>query len=146
MTDHLPQPYPLWCAEVYPDGAVTVGRVVAWDPSGAFGTYPLVAFTHPNGNLSAVTVPDADRPLYLAETRDQAEALAVRASGAAEEPNPLDHAMWTVWLESGKWRWATQKMTTEAREAAVAAVLRHDKTMEKDPAEWLDRSSLAWWD
>ncbi len=62
------------------------------------------------------------------------------------EPDPLDEAMHTVWLESGKWRWATQKMTTEAREAAVAAVLRHDRVT-KDPDEpLLTRESVAWWD
>ncbi len=63
-------------------------------------------------------------------------------------PADLDYAMHTVWLESGKWRWVTEKMTTEAREAAVAAVLRHDERMkEYEPEEdRLTRESLVWWD
>lgn len=63
------------------------------------------------------------------------------------EPDPLDDAMHTVWLDSGKWRWTTQQMTTEAREAAVAAVLRYDRTLKDgDPSKLLTRESLAWWD
>ncbi len=62
------------------------------------------------------------------------------------EPDPLDYAMHTVWLE-GNWKWVTQKMTTEAREAAVAAVLRYDRALkDNDPADLLDRETLAWWD
>lgn len=67
--------------------------------------------------------------------------------GPVGEPDPLDEAMHTVWLDSGKWRWTTQQMTTEAREAAVAAVLRYDRTLkDDDPNDLLTRESLAWWD
>lgn len=74
-------------------------------------------------------------------------SLMFRWQGAGR-PDPLDYAMWTVWLESGKWRWVTQKMTTEAREAAVAAVLRYDRAFKaNEPQEdLLTRESLAWWD
>jgi hypothetical protein len=56
----------------------------------------------------------------------------------------LDHAMFTVWLE-GNWQWITKKMTTDEREAAVAAVLRYDAATHGDDEE-LPRSSLAWWE
>lgn len=74
--------------------------------------------------------------------------LTALATAQAVDPataSDLDDAMHTCWIE-GKWRWMTGRMTTPAREAAVAAVLRYDRSMEKDPAEWLDRSSLAWWE
>lgn len=74
-----------------------------------------------------------------------AEVLTPRTEPATEEPDSLDYAMFTVWLE-GNWKWVTKKMTTEAREAAVAAVLRYD-AVSGDPSEdRLPRSSLAWWD
>lgn len=80
-----------------------------------------------------------------------AAAHILAALAAAPEPgdgDPLDYAMHTVWLDSGKWRWTTSRMTTEAREAAVAAVLRYDRAMKRnDPdEELLDRSDLVWWD
>lgn len=72
--------------------------------------------------------------------------IANPAQFPPEPASPLDEAMFTVWLE-GNWRWVTQKMTTEAREAAVAAVLRYDRAMkEDDPDDLLTRESLAWWD
>jgi hypothetical protein len=65
--------------------------------------------------------------------------------------DPLDHAMWVVWMESatGKWRWVTGRMTTEAREAAVAAVLRYDRRLKErhDPEmKPMARERVAWWD
>lgn len=58
----------------------------------------------------------------------------------------LDSAMFVVWLE-GNWQWLTRKMTTEEREAAIAAVLRHSVVMHRgDDEEPLARSSLAWWE
>lgn len=71
--------------------------------------------------------------------------LVVRWAWGPVEPDPLDHAMHTVWLDSGKWRWTTQKMTTQEREAAVAAVLRYSNE-HLEPDHQMDRSSLAWWD
>jgi hypothetical protein len=60
------------------------------------------------------------------------------------EPDPLDGAMCSVWLH-GRWRDLTMHMTTEQREAAVAAVLRYRHTV--DPVEdRIGRASLAWWD
>ncbi len=63
------------------------------------------------------------------------------------EGDPLDAAMWTVWLE-GKWRWVTAKMSTEEREAAVAAVLRADRVLKGDEPEedLLTRYDVAWWE
>lgn len=59
----------------------------------------------------------------------------------------LDGAMHTVWLE-GEWRWITSKMTTEQREAAVAAVLRYSLALHReDPDDDpLDRAAVAWWE
>jgi hypothetical protein len=73
------------------------------------------------------------------------EALAAAPEGGATDP--LDEAMHTVWLE-GNWTWLTRRMTTEAAEAAVAAVLRYDRAMKADDPEedLLTRESLAWWD
>lgn len=58
-----------------------------------------------------------------------------------DERTALDHAMFSVWLH-GKWRWLTTQMTTEAREAAWAAVKRHrqrsgmDEPLSEDWAWW----------
>lgn len=72
--------------------------------------------------------------------------IVVRASTHPDRVNPLDEAMHTVWLHS-KWQWVTRKMTTEAREAAVEAVLRYDRAMkDQDPdEELLTRENLTWW-
>lgn len=74
--------------------------------------------------------------------------VVLRVATRVQEPDPLDHAMWTVWLQSGRWRWVTRKMTAEAREAAVAAVLRYDRALKVDESaeDLLARGSLAWWD
>lgn len=63
------------------------------------------------------------------------------------KPDPLDYAMFEVWL-NGNWRWLTGCMTRDAKEAAVAAVLRHDQWMNRDEPEEnrLTRGDLAWWD
>lgn len=61
-------------------------------------------------------------------------------------PSDLDHAMHTVWLE-GNWQWITRKMTSEEREAAIAAVLRYSNTALRDgDDDLLTRASLAWWE
>ncbi len=77
--------------------------------------------------------------------RDVARVVAALRRRFGRGPSDLDYAMFTVWLESGKWRWSTEKMTTEAREAAVAAVLRYSHR-NSDRDELLTRESLAWWD
>ena len=55
----------------------------------------------------------------------------------------LDGAMHSVWLH-GHWRWLTQNMTTEQREAAADAVDRHSAILmagaDEEPA-CVDR----WW-
>lgn len=146
MTDYLPQSYPLWCAELHGDGSVSVGRVIGWHLD---GQVPEVIWEDVDSGrlLNGVSGAHPGNPLFLAETRDRAATLASRAHGETQEPDPLDYAMFTVWLE-GNWRWVTKKMTTEAREAAIAAVLRYDAAMKGDEPneDLLDRSSLAWWD
>jgi hypothetical protein len=52
-----------------------------------------------------------------------------------------------VWLESGKWRWTTQKMTTPQREYAadcVAAYSRYLATEDGD-LERAEPEGLRWW-
>lgn len=151
MTSHLPQPYPLWCAELSPDGEISVGLVVGWlqvaTDTGSYDLNPVIARSESGGPITSITGAIDDEKLFLATSRETAEGLARRHAAATVEPGPLDYAMWTVYLE-GNWRWVTEKMTTEAREAAVAAVLRYDAHLKRDePAENLtDRSSLAWWE
>jgi hypothetical protein len=73
--------------------------------------------------------------------------VAVLRVARTERVNPLDEAMHTVWLE-GKWEWITRCMSGEAREAAVAAVLRHSNRLRAIDGDRkpLKRESLAWWD
>jgi hypothetical protein len=85
---------------------------------------------------------------FIVGARTWLPAVVAALEEARAGQAALDEAMHTVWLDSGKWRWTTSKMTTEAREAAVAAVLRYDRSMKSaDPDdELLTRASLAWWD
>ncbi len=69
--------------------------------------------------------------------------VVIRLQRRVVEPDPIDQAMHTVWLE-GNWRWATTKMTTQAREAAAAAVFRYHEYL--DPDEPVSRDSVAWWE
>lgn len=72
--------------------------------------------------------------------------LAGQQPTVPDEPDPLDHAMWEVYLE-GQWRWVTSRMDTETREAAVAAVIRYDRWLQRtqgDPPS--PRSYFAWWE
>lgn len=55
----------------------------------------------------------------------------------------LDAVMHSVWLH-GNWRYLTKQMTTEEKEAAWAAVLRHDALTQDEDIERLDPNSPAW--
>lgn len=73
--------------------------------------------------------------------------LAGRPRPVPDEPEPLDNAMHTVFMDSGKWRWTTGKMTTEEREAAVAACMRYDRWLcASDGRGPNPRSHFVWWD
>lgn len=62
----------------------------------------------------------------------------------AERAN-LDSAMHSVWLH-GKWRWLTQNMTSEEREAAVRAIERHWAATDLATGDPIPHSNLRWWD
>jgi hypothetical protein len=100
-----------------------------------------------------VTCPDCQhyQPTYEAVLNTQHAA----AGGALERRRRRDAAgdttengAWhTVWLESGKWRWTTQKMTTPQREYAadcVAAYSRYLATEDGD-LERAEPEGLRWW-
>jgi hypothetical protein len=60
---------------------------------------------------------------------------------------PENGAWFTVWLESGKWRWTTQKMTTEQREYAADRVAAYSQHLAHCDGE-LGRGEpegLRWW-
>ncbi|MFY1668533.1 hypothetical protein ACN27G_01030 [Plantactinospora sp. WMMB334] len=141
----IPQPYPLWCAEVSRDGKSEVwgGRIIGWIPAdGDEHARAVVARVDPDGGTRRTY----ERPLgtvevWLGDTQEQAWSAARRAAAGSSPADELDGAMHTVWLE-GSWEWVTKKMTTEQREAAVAAVLRyHDQIYADEP---LDPSALRW--
>jgi hypothetical protein len=74
--------------------------------------------------------------------------LRIARRAEHEQPDPLDHAMFMVWLHA--WHPTTLGMTREAKEAALAAVLRHDRWLKTNHGgetyELLTRERLAWWD
>lgn len=75
--------------------------------------------------------------IQLSDEADQARAELEAASGTWH----------SVWLH-GKWRWLTQKMTTEEREHAATAVERHWDVMRADDGEDMSRETrdaLRWW-
>jgi len=77
-----------------------------------------------------------------AEGRDGKRRQRDAAGDTAE-----NGAWHTVWLESGKWRWTTSKMTTPQREYAadcVAAYCRYLATEDGD-LEREEPSDLRWW-
>lgn len=79
-----------------------------------------------------------------------AEALSMLAGARPiEHPSgdPLDAAMYTA-FQDGNWRWITRRMTREAREAAVEAVLRYDRYLKcgGPVEELLTRERVALWD
>jgi hypothetical protein len=75
------------------------------------------------------------------------DVLAGADPPAQDEPSDLDAAMFSIHLH-GRWRELTTRMTTEEREAAVAAILRYDRWSKRDePNEPpMTRERLAWWD
>jgi hypothetical protein len=100
-----------------------------------------------------VTCPgcQAYQPTYQAVLDEQAAA----AAGQEEQRRLRDAAgdttengAWhTVWLESGKWRWTTSKMTTPQREYAadcVDAYSRYLGTCDGD-LERKEPEGLRWW-
>lgn len=80
---------------------------------------------------------------------DAAAVLALLAGQqpvVLDEPDPLDYAMWTVYMQ-GDWRWVTQCMTSEAREAAVSAVMRYDRwLLSTDGEPPSPRDRFVWWE
>jgi muconolactone delta-isomerase len=101
----------------------------------------------PNG--TAVTCPGCTvlLPKYQAILDAQA-AQAVRRREQDATGDTVENGAWhTVWLESGKWRWVTSKMTTEQREYAadcVAAYSRYLATVDGD-LKREEPSGLRWW-
>ncbi len=61
-----------------------------------------------------------------------------------EQAEELDGAMHSVWLH-GNWRWLTSNMTTEEKEAALAAVVRHNQRIHDDIGDRLNPADWAWW-
>ncbi|TXS50129.1 hypothetical protein [Streptomyces sp. t39] len=94
------------------------------------------------------------RPTYQAALDDQrrrVEAVRFLANHAASMRDPRDtveNGAWhTVWLESGKWRWTTSKMTTEQREYAAdraAAYSAFLASCDGEP-ERSEPTGLRWW-
>ena len=89
----------------------------------------------------------------LAELRDLLNRLTDRSdaitrnltASRGDGLNQLDAAMFSVWLH-GDWRWLTQKMATEQREAAADAVQRADEWAARDEARPNDPiTDLRWW-
>lgn len=79
---------------------------------------------------------------------DYVGQLVARRGGPAVDTSAVDAAMFSIWLH-GSWRKLTQRMTTEEREAAASAVLRHDARMhEEGDCDLITDSagSLRWWD
>jgi len=105
------------------------------------------------------TAPDFDTTMAgtLMELADAADlggradsVLNAVAAGAVEErpedPDPLDYAMFEVWI-NGNWRFLTSKMSQVAKEAALAAVLRHGEWLHQaDGEQPVTRESVAWWE
>lgn len=73
-------------------------------------------------------------------------SLTRTAPARVSEPTDLESAMHSVWLH-GNWRWLTQKMTTEEREAAAAAVQRYNDNLHDEPESDVPppHRSLRWW-
>lgn len=85
---------------------------------------------------------DAERG---ARARPVLDAIAATAGGAPAGTTDLDGAMHSVYLH-GKWRWLTQNMTTEEREAAADAVQRYSRVLNAiDDEEPISDEHLRWW-
>ena len=89
-----------------------------------------------------------DEPRQPAYNVVYAYERAARKRQAAREADSAENGAWfTVWLESGKWRWTTSKMTTEQREYAadrVAAYSRYLAECDNDPDRG-EPEGLRWW-
>jgi hypothetical protein len=157
-------------ADVDPGRLIEALRAAGWHVAGArAGVYTRLYWpgeTAPRGRtlliLEDTTAPEFDQMMGgalreladAADTGRAADTVLDAVAGARPvdpaEPSDLDDAIFTVWLEGkeGNWNWVTKKMTTEAREAAVAAVLRYDRWIGvNEPAKHLlTRKDLAWWD
>lgn len=165
-----PQPYPFWCAEASREHGVIVSRVIGWieNPDTEDGNVPviplpvaadylpiLVTADRKDGTFGGIGAPIEYQQLFFGddpvELRRQANAwLLVQGVELPPTDHPeygLDSAMHSVWLH-GDWRWLTQKMTSEEREAAAAAVERYHAVLDAtdpDPMGPLDPSGLRWW-
>lgn len=77
-----------------------------------------------------------------------AHAVLEAAGGhAVKTPDPLVSAMHSIWLH-GKWPQLLQRMTTEEKQAAVAAVTLYRQWLHPndDQLRELDRNDLARWE
>jgi hypothetical protein len=150
-------------ATVDPQQLVTALLAAGWtDRGGRAGLYRRLGW--PRDERRSVLVPldrdYGDFPDLMAAVLGELEETAQLGEDAAavlallagqqpvvpDEPDPLDYAMWTVFLV-GNWRWVTEKMTTEEREAAVAACMRYDRWMARQEGQAPHpRSHYVWWD
>lgn len=82
----------------------------------------------------------------LQRARDIHLEVAAESRAPSGEPEPLDAALFSIWLH-GKWRWLTSKMTTEQREAAADSVARYDEWLSRqdDDLNRIDDQELRWW-
>lgn len=94
-------------------------------------------------DLASTMAGVADLMAQLASSNDMLERVLTGFRG--DEPTPLEAAMHSVWLH-GNWRWLTQKMTTEQREAAADAVQRYSDWLSRDEVEQGSNVlDLRWW-
>ncbi|MGW7288971.1 hypothetical protein ACWGH4_26205 [Streptomyces sp. NPDC054847] len=108
----------------------------------------------PEGTEATCSYCEAYRPRYQAVLDDQHRqmkvARAIRAARNLENhpDDTVENGAWhTVWLESGKWRWTTSKMTPEQREYAADRVAAYGAFL-ADCDNDLDRGEpdgLRWW-
>ena len=87
---YLVQPYPLWCAEVSPDGSISASLVVGWhvplenDAGPACVMVPVLARQSENGAVFAINEADMrnsaadvdDTKLVFGSSRDEVRRLA----------------------------------------------------------------------
>lgn len=81
----------------------------------------------------------------LEEARDIHARVVAEARAGEIGADPLDGAMYSVW-QRGEWRWLTEDMDAEEREAAADAVQRHSdqhsRARGEEPAPIV---ALRWW-
>lgn len=85
---YVPQPYPLWCAELHPSGVlIAAGNVVAWEPHPDGGLLPVVVrqtYGGMTGPVTATPVGDGTR-WFLADSAEEVLRLAERAADAERQ-------------------------------------------------------------